>query len=74
VQQQALKKIVGGVLEIQSPPETQEPAIGSGTTCTVARTFSGSTGGGQNIGGNGGRLVVNDGTIVQAALGGTARP
>jgi hypothetical protein len=37
---------------------------GSGTTCTVSGgTYGGSVGGGQNIGGNGGRLIVNDGTL-----------
>jgi len=55
--------IVGGVLKSVAPGNAGT-GYGSGTTCTVAGgTFSGSTGGGQNIGGNGGRLVVNDGTI-----------
>jgi hypothetical protein len=54
--------IVGGVLQSVAPGNAGS-GYGSGTTVTASGgVFSGASGGGRSIGGNGGRLVFNDGT------------
>ena len=54
--------IVGGVLISVAPGNPGSGYSGSTTVTASGGTFSGSTGGGQGIGGNGGRLITNDGT------------
>jgi hypothetical protein len=56
-------QVISGGKLISVAPGNVGSGYGPGTTCDVSGgTFSGATGGGQNIGGNGGRFITNDGT------------
>ena len=56
-------QVISGGKLLSVAPGNIGSGYGVGTTCTVSGgTYSGATGGGQNIGGNGGRFIVNDGT------------
>jgi hypothetical protein len=54
--------ISGGVLIAVAPGNPGAGYSGGTTVTATGGTFGGVAGGGRNIGGNGGRLVVNDGT------------
>lgn len=54
--------IVGGVLISVAPGNAGSGYTGATTVTPSGGTFGGSAGGGRSIGGNGGRLIVNDGT------------
>lgn len=55
--------ISGGKLISVAPGNPGSGYLAGDTVTATGGTFGGAVGGGQNIGGNGGRLIINDGTL-----------